>query len=106
MNHPTDAYDKFEEISALVKQTKLKFNDPKTDEVVNAQVFESKADLCEAEHLSMRKGLLNGKTLTHEGAKDDKSLLTNDKTFCIPNFEEEAEMLSWAGINFGQMDNF
>ena len=28
MNHPADAYDKFEEISALVKQTHLKFKDP------------------------------------------------------------------------------
>jgi len=54
----------------------------------------------------MRKRLLNGAVLGHEGAKADKGLLTNDKTFCIPNFEEEAEMLSWAGINFGQMDNF
>jgi len=38
MNHPTDAYDKFEEISALVKQTKLRFNDPQTEEKVNAEV--------------------------------------------------------------------
>jgi hypothetical protein len=38
MNHPTDAYDKFEEISALVKQTKLKFNDPDLDSVVNAPI--------------------------------------------------------------------
>jgi len=38
MHHPTDAYDKFEEISALVKKTKLKFNDPSKDFVVNAPV--------------------------------------------------------------------
>jgi hypothetical protein len=36
MNHPTDAYDKFEEISALVKQTHLKFKDPSKDSEVNA----------------------------------------------------------------------
>jgi len=98
MNHPTDAYDKFEEISALVKQTKLKFNDPNTDEVVNAPTKISRETECEEKHLSMRKNLLNGASNL---SKEDKALVTKDKTFCIPNFEEEAEMLSWAGINFG-----
>ena len=36
LHHPQDAYDKFEEISALVKQTDLKFKDPKYDFEVNA----------------------------------------------------------------------
>ena len=35
LHHPEDAYDKFEEISALVKQTDLKFKDPKFDYEVN-----------------------------------------------------------------------
>jgi len=35
MHHTEDAYDKFEEISALVKQTDLKFKDPKYDHEVN-----------------------------------------------------------------------
>jgi hypothetical protein len=34
--HPYDAYDKFEEISNLVKQTNLKFIDPKFDYELNA----------------------------------------------------------------------
>ena len=34
-HHSEDAYDKFEEISALVKQTDLKFKDPKFDHEVN-----------------------------------------------------------------------
>ena len=29
-------------------------------------------------------------------------MLTKNKTFAIPNFAEEAEMLEWAGISFGQ----
>lgn len=33
---------------------------------------------------------------------EDKALLAKNKTFCIPNFAEEAEMLEWAGISFGQ----
>lgn len=32
----------------------------------------------------------------------DKTLLTKDKTFAIPNFAEEAEMLEWAGVSFGE----
>lgn len=32
----------------------------------------------------------------------DKALLTKNKTFCIPNFAEEAEMLEWAGVSFGE----
>lgn len=35
LHHPKDAYDKFEEISSLVKQTDLKFKDPKNDWEVN-----------------------------------------------------------------------
>lgn len=37
LHHPDDAYDKFEEISALVKSTDLKFKDPKFDFDVNAE---------------------------------------------------------------------
>lgn len=35
LNHPYDAYDKFEEISHLVKKTHLKIKDPKSDKEVN-----------------------------------------------------------------------
>jgi len=35
-------------------------------------------------------------------APEDRVLLTKNKTFCIPNFSEEAEMLDWAGISFGE----
>ena len=37
LHHADDAYDKFEEISALVKATDLKFKDPKHDSEVNAE---------------------------------------------------------------------
>ena len=36
LHHPYDAYDKFEEISHLVKQTHLKIKDPKFDYDVNS----------------------------------------------------------------------
>ena len=34
--------------------------------------------------------------------KDDKDLLSKDKTFIIPNVNEEARMFEWAGISFGE----
>lgn len=36
LHHADNAYDRFEEISALVKQTDLKFKDPKNDFELNA----------------------------------------------------------------------
>ena len=38
--------------------------------------------------------------------KEDKPLLTKDRAFIIPNFDEEAEMLSWAGIDFGEAEMY
>lgn len=38
--------------------------------------------------------------------KEDKKFLNKDRVYCIPNFAEEAEMLDWAGINFGAMDTY
>ena len=38
LHHPDDAYDKFEEISALVKQTNFKIQDPKQDWDFNAMI--------------------------------------------------------------------
>jgi len=35
-------------------------------------------------------------------SKADRKLLTKDKAFIIPNFDEEAEMLEWAGVSFGE----
>ena len=38
--------------------------------------------------------------------KADKALLTKDQAFIIPNFDEEAEMLGWAGVSFGEEDTY
>jgi radial spoke head protein 4/6 len=39
-------------------------------------------------------------------SKNDRGLLSREKKFVIPNFDEEAEMLEWAGISFGEEDTF
>ena len=99
MHHTEDAYDKFEEISALVKQTDLKFKDPKFDFEVN-QVYGAQAVTERQRWVERSKNLLN--EVNDLVSQADKKLLTKDKVFMIPNFEEEAEMLEWAGISFGE----
>ena len=33
-------------------------------------------------------------------------MLTRDKTFIIPNINEEARMFEWAGVGFGEEETF
>jgi hypothetical protein len=35
----------------------------------------------------------------------EQALLTKDKLFVIPNFQDDCEMLEWAGITFGAEDS-
>jgi hypothetical protein len=59
MNHPADAFDKFEEISALVKQTHLKFKDPQQDSEVNT-AHQKAAPTNAAIHVCKTRDLLSG----------------------------------------------
>ena len=40
LHHPNDAFDKFEEISGLVKKTNFKIKDPNNDYEVNTKAGE------------------------------------------------------------------
>ena len=94
-----DAYDKFEEISGLVKQTDLKFKDPKNAAELNAG--SGARAVSESDKWVQRsKNLLN--EINDLISPADRALLTKDQKFIIPNFAEEAEMLEWAGISFGE----
>ena len=99
LHHTDDAYDKFEEISALVKQTDLKFKDPANDSDLNAE-SNARAVSEREQWVTRSKNLLN--EINDLIAPEDRALLTKNKTFTIPNFAEEAEMLEWAGISFGE----
>mmetsp|Transcript_17403 Transcript_17403/g.29285 ORF Transcript_17403/g.29285 Transcript_17403/m.29285 type:complete len:333 (+) Transcript_17403:13-1011(+) len=97
--HPYDAFDKFEEISNLVKQTNLKFVDPKFDFEINVQGQKLSKDQ-QLEFISRAKNLL--REVPDVGIKpQDKVLFTKDKQFCIPNLSEQAQLLQWGGIDFG-----
>lgn len=99
LHHSDDAYDKFEEISALVKQTNLQFKDPKNDCELNKGDGAAAVSECAA-WVQRSKNLLN--EINDLISASDRSLLTKDQKFVIPNFAEEAEMLEWAGISFGE----
>ena len=98
LHHSEDAYDKLEEISALVKQTDLKFKDPQHDFDLNAACNERAVTERDA-WVQRSKNLLN--EVNDLISSQDKAFLTKNKLFAIPNFAEEAEMLEWAGISFG-----
>ena len=56
----SEAFEKFEEISALVKKTKLRFEDPQLDSSVNAPKKVNAAAARYTENTKKRKNLLNG----------------------------------------------
>jgi len=99
LHHSDDAYDKFEEISALVKQTDLKFKDPTFDHELNA-ACQQRAVSEREDWVQRSKNLLN--EINDLVSAEDRSLLSKNQMFEIPNFAEEAEMLEWAGISFGK----
>ena len=105
LHHQSDAYDKFEEISALVKRTHLSFKDPKRDFEVNAQSgARSEAELARQRWIEKSCNLLN--EINDLASAADQKALIQQKEFAMPNFQEEAEMLEWAGICFGEEDTY
>ncbi|CDW78166.1 UNKNOWN [Stylonychia lemnae] len=99
LHHQQDGYQRFEEISHLVKQTHLKIKDPAYDYEVNAQQSEQN-DPQRAQWIQKSKNLL--KEIVDQLPRDERDLLTKDKTFIIPNIPEEQRMFEWAGIVFGE----
>jgi len=99
LHHPEDGFEKFEEISSLVKQTNFKIQDPSNDYEVNtaAGVIQNK-DMMDL--LEKWKNLLN----EHPdlvSAPDRKKYIASEIKCVVPNYQEHAEMFEWAGIGFG-----
>lgn len=104
LHHPADGYDKFEEISELVKATNFKIRDPKTDFDVNgAAGLPHKTD-------AMKKALDKIRNLIAEVPDlvkpEDKHLIAKDKPCVIQNFVDHAAILEWSGIGFGEERSF
>lgn len=103
LHHQYDAFDKLEEISRLVKETHLKVKDPQYDHQVN-QIKAQKQNSALETWLDRSKSLLK----EHWDAipQAEKSLLSKNKKIVMPNFVEEAAMLEWAGVYFGEEEAF
>jgi radial spoke head protein 4/6 len=103
--HPYDAFDRFEEISTLVKQTNFKIRDPKFDYEVNGQAHAppSVSQMEVLAFIEKAKNLLKEKPEVSAG---DRALLTKNQVFNMPNLSEQAMMLEWAGVDFGEDNTY
>ena len=99
LHNPENGYENFEEISALVKQTNFKIQDPALDTDVNAKagVVSNKEMF---EQIEKWKNLLN--EYPDLVSKEDRRSYVSKEVKCVvPNFVQHAEMFEWAGIGFG-----
>lgn len=101
--HPYDAFEKFEEISILVKQTNFHCQDPAHDFEINGQIAKKYGKVTNKEALraiEVAQALLSEKP--YDVSVHDRNLLTTNQKVCIPNLERNAAMLEWAGVNFSE----
>ena len=99
--HPYDGFEKFEEISILVKQTNFTKQDAMKDSELNGLIANKLKEMNESQVTKVcetAKALLDEKI---NASPLEKELLS-DAAFSVPNLYKQAEMLKWAGICFGQ----
>lgn len=88
--HTFDAFDKFEEISLLVKQTQFKIEDPKYAWEVNENALGQRPQMTNAlalEFIDKAKRLLQEK---NDVAKHDRELVSKNQKIFLPNFTQDA----------------
>jgi hydrogenase maturation factor HypE len=103
LHHPTDAYDKLEEISGLVKQTNFKIKDPQDEHEINKEAGVIKmAD--KLNQIQMAKDLLN--EVANMVEDSDKRFVSKDVNCVISDFVNDSEILEQAGIGFGENGSF
>jgi len=101
-HHKYDAYQKFEEISLLVKKTQLKIKNPKPIEEfrkLNSDDANNQLD----KYVDSVRSLLNDKVLL---SASDKKLIKKNPECVIGDFLEQNEMLKFAGISFGESETY
>lgn len=78
LHHRSDAFDKFEEISALVKKTHISFRDPKRDFEVNAAAGAKSQEVRDHQNwIQKSKNLLN--EINDLVGKDERKALIKQK---------------------------
>lgn len=101
-HHKYDAYQKFEEISQLVKKTQLNIKNPKRLEQVK-QLDSESANAELDRYVKELRALLSDKVSVDA---EHKGLLKKGHKCAIGDFLEESQMLQWAGISFGDSETY
>lgn len=101
-HHKYDAYQKFEEISLLIKKTQLNVKNPKTPEQIRQLDSEG---VCKEldQYVSDVRTLLNEKITMPK--VDKKSTVTRPHC-AIGDFLENIKLLEFAGISFGEEETY
>ena len=100
LHHPNDGFEKFEEISALVKYHNFKIADPKPDfEVRNNGSASSDIGTLIAALDKFRALLAEQPDLV---SADDRGLVAQEFKCSLPNYVDHAAILETAGIGFGE----
>lgn len=100
-HHKYDAYQKFEEISLLIKKTQLNIKNPKTSEEIK-QLSQENANIALDKYVDEVRALLSEKV---ELPPQDKKYVKKQKCI-IGDFLEQSQMLQWAGISFGENETY
>lgn len=106
-HHKFDAYEKFEEISHLIKKTHLKIIDPKKDTEINKHQRKDKytegvnifVDSCKA---LFAEWLHNA----NMSAEERKHYLDDSSQCMMSDLFEEMAMFEWAGVAIGEEEAF
>jgi len=102
MHHKMDAFDKFEEVSSLVKKTNLKHKEAQVDYAVNTVAGISEKSRQMNVQLAITKNIINTEYALEKKDKD----ATSNKMITVTSVDEDCELLKWAGINFGNYDSY
>ena len=95
-HHKYDAFERFEEISHLIKKTHLKIIDPKRDATANRVPETSKFDQGVKDFVEHCRGLLEERTTVDEEYLDDADQCV------ISDLSEDFRLFEWAGHHIGE----
>lgn len=101
MHNKLDAFDKFEEVSALVKKTQMRHREALPDHAVNAKA--GLAGAAPDPKWAATKNLLAGNT--ERVSASDKDLISK-KQCAMASVGDDCAMLEWAGVCFGEADAY
>ena len=101
-HHKYDAYQKFEEISLLIKKTQLNVPNPKTSDQLK-YISENEAQEELNKYIACVRSLINEKL---ELPSVDRAFIAKSPECAIGDFMENMKLLEWAGISLGKTETY